>query len=174
MSTNRRLLMIAAGASLLLPSALVLASGARQGVTPRHGEMVLLRDVSTRPAYRQQPPGMALIADPSPRRELAQTLGTPDGMQELDDQEYASLGASPPATLTAGTSTVSQIAGQALGQSLGRVTGRDGVLSGDRLGGAIGGPTGAIGRTTGSLANTITGALAQFPMGQPGKPGGGP
>lgn len=172
MSNHRCLLILAASTGLLLAPALVHASGARQAVTPRHGEMVLLRDVSTRPAYRQQPPGMALIADPSPRRELAQTLGTPDGMLELDDQDYASLGASPPPSTT--SSTVGQITGMALGQSLGRVTGRDGVVSGERLGGAIAGPTGAIGRTTGSLANTITGALAQFPMAQPGKPGGGP
>lgn len=174
MSLYRPLLLIVAGTGLVLSAGLAQASGARQGVTPRHGEMVLLRDVSTRPAYRMQPPGMALIADPSPRRELAQTLGTPDGMQELDEQDYASLGASPPAALAPASSSVGRITDQALGQSLGRVTGRDGVLSGDRLGGAIAGPTGAIGRTTGSLANTITGALGQLPMGQAAKTGGGP
>lgn len=173
MSNHRCLLILAASTGLLLAPVLAHASGARQAVTPRHGEMVLLRDVSTRPAYRPQPPGMALIADPSPRHELAQTLGTNDGMQELDEQDYASLGASPPPS-AASTSTVGQITGMALGQSLGRVSGRDGVLSGERLGGAIAGPTGAIGRTTGSLANTITGALSQFPLSQPGKPGGGP
>ena len=40
---------------VLLVSLPAHASGARQGVTPRHGEMVLLRDVSTRPAYRNSP-----------------------------------------------------------------------------------------------------------------------
>ena len=58
---------------ILVPAG-ALASGARQGVQPRPGEMVLLRDVSTRPAYRPAPPGMALIADPSPQRELAGAL----------------------------------------------------------------------------------------------------
>ncbi|WP_251275829.1 hypothetical protein, partial [Enterobacter hormaechei] len=45
------LLSIGAGAS---------ASGARQGVKAQAGEIVLLRDVSARPAYRMAPPGMAL------------------------------------------------------------------------------------------------------------------
>ena len=39
------------------------------GVT-QPGEIVLLRDVAARPAYRMAPPGMALIADPKPQREL--------------------------------------------------------------------------------------------------------
>ena len=55
------LLSIGAGAS---------ASGARQGVKAQAGEIVLLRDAA-RPAYRMAPPGMALIADPKPQREIA-------------------------------------------------------------------------------------------------------
>ena len=95
-------------------------------------------------------------------------------MQELDEQDYADLGASTPPSMAAASSTVSQITGQALGNSLGRVVGRNGVLSGDRLSGAITGPTGAIGRATGNIAEPIRSALAQFPVGQPGRPGGGP
>jgi len=68
-----------------------LASGARQGVKAQPGEIVLLRDVSTRPAYRPAPPGMALIADPSPRKELGTALGA-GGMSELSDDDYASMG----------------------------------------------------------------------------------
>ena len=52
------------------------ASGARQGVKAQPGEIVLLRDVAARPAYRMAPPGMALIADPKPQREIATSLGT--------------------------------------------------------------------------------------------------
>src|SRR4051794_1727958 len=72
-------------------SSVVQASGARQGVKAQPGEIVLLRDVSTRPAYRMQPPGMALIADPSPRKELNSALGVSGGMDELTDADYAAM-----------------------------------------------------------------------------------
>src|SRR6185437_685301 len=72
------------------------ASGARQGVKAQPGEIVLLRDVSTRPAYRMAPPGVALIADPKPQHEIAAALGSSgaaSGMDELSDDDYAGLGA---------------------------------------------------------------------------------
>jgi hypothetical protein len=53
----------------------VLAADAQQAVKTRPGDIVLLRNVSTRPAYRLAPPGMALMVDPSPRHEIARTLG---------------------------------------------------------------------------------------------------
>ena len=53
MSAYRHCLIAAASAALLLAAVPAQASGARQGVTPRPGEMVLLRDVSTRTAYRR-------------------------------------------------------------------------------------------------------------------------
>lgn len=71
-------------------------SGARQAVKAQPGEIVLLRDVSARPAYRMAPPGMALIADPKPQREIAAALGTRAGsgaMDELSDEDYAGMGA---------------------------------------------------------------------------------
>jgi hypothetical protein len=51
--------------ALLSAAAGASASGARQGVKAQPGEIVLLRDVAARPAYRMAPPGMALIADPN-------------------------------------------------------------------------------------------------------------
>ena len=47
--------------ALLSVGASASASGARQGVKAQPGEIVLLRDVSARPAYRMAPPGMALV-----------------------------------------------------------------------------------------------------------------
>ena len=58
MSAYRHCLIAAASAALLLAAVPAQASGARQGVTPRPGEMVLLRDVS---------PGL-------PRAQTARTL----------------------------------------------------------------------------------------------------
>lgn len=81
--------------ALLSVGASASASGARQGVKAQPGEIVLLRDVSARPAYRMAPPGMALIADPKPQREIAAALGAgapANGMDELSDEDYAGMG----------------------------------------------------------------------------------
>ena len=151
---------------ILVPAG-ALASGARQGVQPRPGEMVLLRDVSTRPAYRPAPPGMALIADPSPQRELAGALGTSTGLDELSDDDYAALGANVAVGPGAGQQTVvERVTGTAVNGTLGRVVGGNGALSGDRLRQAIGGPTGMVGGTTRGIGDQVRGALAQFPLGQ--------
>ena len=162
------LLLLLAGA---VP-AVALASGARQAVKARHGEMVILRDVSARHAYRTQPPGMAVIVDPSPRRELGQALGTSTGMEELDEGDYAGLEAGMAQREVAAT-TVSQVTHQALSVGLGRSLGREGVLSGQRLGGSIGASMGMVGRTTGGIAGQINDALGQFPQAAPAAGNGG-
>jgi len=162
---------------LIVPLALLAsqpahASGARQGVTPRHGEMTLLRDVSARHAYRTQPPGMALIADPSPRREIGNALGTSTGMEELDDSDFASLDAGVgSAALPHGAppSRVQQLTSAGVQGSLGRTMGREGVLGSNSVLG--GGSGGAVGRATGGIAGHVQGALGQFGLGQPA--GGG-
>ncbi|WMJ69265.1 hypothetical protein [Stenotrophomonas sp. 24(2023)] len=156
---------------LALPM-LAAASGARQGVKAQPGEVVLLRDVAARPAYRMAPPGVALIADPKPQRELAAALGSGDagGMQELSEDDYAGMGASRAAGLAGpGSSTVERTTQQALQGTLGR-TG-EGALGGS-LNSALGGPLGAVGSTTRGIGATVQGALAQFPMGAPTPAGG--
>ena len=148
------------------------ASGARQGVKPIPGEMVLLRDVSARPAYRSAPPGIALIADPTPRRELSDALGVRSGMDELSEDDYAAMGSG----LTQGsavptTTAVERVTNGVVGNTLGRVTGENGMLSGGQLGQTIGGPMGAVGGATRGIADQVRGALAQFPLGQPASNG---
>ncbi|TDV30867.1 hypothetical protein [Stenotrophomonas sp. CC22-02] len=149
------------------------ASGARQGVKAQPGEIVLLRDVAARPAYRMAPPGIALIADPKPQREIAAALGSGDpasGMDELSDADYAGMGAghsTPPAA--AGGTTVERVTQQALGGTLGR--NGDGMV-GSSLGGAMSGPLGAVGNSTRGIADTVRGALGQFPL-QGTAPAGG-
>ncbi len=151
----------------------VMASGARQGVKPQPGEIVLLRDVSTRPAYRMAPPGMALIADPSPRKELGSALGA-GGMSELSDDDYAAMGSGMAGSQMAGhgQTTVERVTTGMVGGTLGRVVGDDGMLSGGQLSRAIGGPMGAVGGATRGIGDQVRGALAQFPLGQPAGPGG--
>lgn len=156
--------------ALLLP-AMAHAAGARKAVTPKPGEIVLLRDVSARPAYRPAPPGMALIVDPSPKREINQALGT----GELSDAEYAAIGSQ--ADTTGGTqgAIVDRVTGRALSATLGGLTSGNAALSGTGMGPALGGPMGAIGNATGGIGDHVRGALAQFPVLVPtavGGPGG--
>lgn len=150
------------------------ASGARQGVKSQPGEMVLLRDVAARPAYRMAPPGMALIADPKPQREIAAALGSSggsSGMDELSDDDYAGLGAGHAGSVSApGGTTVERVTQQALGGTLGRSG--EGMMSGSSLNGAMSGPLGAVGNTTRGIGDTVRGALSQFPLGAPAQAGG--
>ncbi|WP_313343321.1 hypothetical protein [Stenotrophomonas sp.] len=156
----------------VMAPAVVQASGARQGVKSQPGEMVLLRDVSARPAYRPAPPGMALIAEPSPKREVANALGTPAGMDELSDDDYASLGSSTGAGVGHPQTTVERVTGTTVTNSLGNVTGDGGVLAGNSLSNSINGPMGAVGNATRGIGDQVRGALGQFPLGQPaGGPG---
>lgn len=168
-STKRGMFLVASVVALAACPALVHASGARQGVTPRPGEMVLLRDVHARTAYRPAPPGMALIADPSPQREIGAALGTSTGMAELSDDDFAGLGASQAAApATAGTTTVERVTSTALGGAVGRLgSSNGGIISGNQISGAMSGPLGAVGNTTRGIGDTVRGALAQFPMGAP-------
>jgi len=139
---------------------------------------VLLRDVSVRPAYRPAPPGIALIANPSPTREVAQALGTGDDFAELSDDDFASMGsgsgghaatAPQPGTAT----TVGRMTDGVVTTTLGRVAGSDGLLSGNNLSQSINGPVSAVGNTTRGIGDQVLGALSQFPlMGQPANAGG--
>ena len=156
--------------ALIVPAA-ANASGARQGVKPQPGEMVLLRDVSARPAYRPAPPGMALIADPSPKREVGQALGTSTGMDELSDDDYASLGSNTGAGIPRSATTIERVPGHTVHGTLCEVT-DSGMLSSGQLSNTIGGPMGAVGNATRGIGDQVRGALAQFPLGQPaGGPG---
>jgi len=171
---SRRLLQ--AGIVLLLAGSplLAAASGARQGVKPQPGEMVLLRDVSTRTAYRQAPPGVALIADPSPKGEIASALGTSNGMDELDDADFAGLGAGQSVgPAQGGGTTVERVTQHALGGAVGRL-GQSGTSggAGNPISSALGGPLGAVGATTRGIGDQVRGALAQFPLGAPAQAGG--
>ncbi|HHA2441700.1 TPA: hypothetical protein ACOECF_001849 [Stenotrophomonas maltophilia] len=173
-TTLIRGLAAALATALLSVGADASASGARQGVKAQPGEIVLLRDVSARPAYRMAPRGMALIADPKPQREIAAALGvggTTTGMDELSDEDYAGMGAGQAASIAApGGTTVERVTQQALGGTLGRSG--DGMVGSSLGGGAMSGPLGAVGSSTRGIADTVRGALAQFPL-QGTAPAGG-
>lgn len=150
----------------------VQAAGARTGVQPRHGEIVLLRDVSARHAVRPAPPGIGLIVDPTPNQQLLPALAS----SELSDADFMALdtghqvqsGMRTPGGLA--SPMVRTLTGPAgLGANAREASG---VQSTGTLGGA-GGPLGAVGTATRGIGAHVTGALSQLPFGQPangGKP----
>lgn len=162
-----------AGGSLLALGALVLAphaiaADAHQAVQARPGEIVLLRNVSARPAYREAPPGMALIVNPSPQHELDRSLGT----GELSDADYANLDATSSAgNRTSNSTTVERMTSTALGGSIGTRAGGNG-LSSNGFSNVIAAPMGNVGRATGSIGDQVQGALSQLPGLSPPSPTG--
>lgn len=161
-------LVIALSATALLPG-VAAAAGSRAGVTPEAGEMVLLREVSARPAYRPKPPGMALIVDPTPNRELHGALGT----GELSDADFAAISSGQGAGTVGPAAVVGRTVDAAMAAGLGTgAVKHDGAVSGGSFGGAVSGPLGTVGATTRGIGAQVTGALSQFPLGH--KPPGGP
>ncbi|UNK58740.1 hypothetical protein MNQ95_06555 [Pseudoxanthomonas daejeonensis] len=155
---------------LFAPVAAV-AADAHTGVHADRGEIVLLRDVSARPAYRQAPPGIALIVDPTPTREIHQSLGT----GEMTDEDFATMSSGQVDARGGGATMPAQMTDRALQGSMGRLTGESSVFSGSSFGRSVGGATGAVTGATRGIAPTITGALSQLPMGgSQGNPGTGP
>jgi hypothetical protein len=159
---------IAAGSWLALGmmvlSTPAIAADAHKAVEVQHGEIVVLRNVSARPAYRQAPPGMALIVNPSPRHELDGALNT----GELSDGDYASLNATTPAG-NRGThdTTVGRVTRNALGGSVGAR-----ADAGNGFSHLIAAPTGGVGRATGGIGNQVQGALSLLPGLAPSSPAG--
>jgi hypothetical protein len=144
------------GSLLLSPGA--FAADAHQAVKPKPGDIVVLRNVSTRPAYRPAPPGMALMVDPSPRHEITRALGT----EELSDADYASLDATAPGLRGGHGTVVEQMVGGALGSTLNGGSGHPGV-SGNGVSNVVAGPLGAVGNTTRGIGDQVRGALSQLP-----------
>jgi hypothetical protein len=152
--------------SLLLPSG-AFAADAHQAVKPKPGDIVVLRNVSTRPAYRPAPPGMALMVDPSPRREVTRALGA----EELSDADYASLDAAAPGQGADHGTAVAQIVGGALVGAMNGRTGHPGI-SGNGVSNVVVGPLGAVGNTTRGIDDQVRGALSQLPGMMPSAPAG--
>lgn len=149
---------------LLMPTGQLKAADARIGVHAKHGEMVLLRNVDARPAYRPAPPGIALIVDPTPNREIEAVQQT----AELGDADFAALIGGATARNGEVTQGIAPMLGVATdGNSQTRVDA--GGVSGM---GALSSPLGAVGGVTGGVGASVRGALSQLPFGA--KPGGGP
>ena len=154
---------------MLVLSTPAIAADAHKAVQVQHGEIVVLRNVSARPAYRQASPGMALIVDPSPRHELDGALGT----GELSDDDYANLNATTSTrNRSAHGTTVERITGTALGGSVGARTGAGNGVTSNGFSNVIAAPMGGIGRATGGIGNQVQSALSLLPGLAPSSPAG--
>lgn len=154
---------------MLVLSTPTIAADAHKAVQVQHGEIGVLRNVSARPAYRQAPPGMALIVNPSPRHELDGALYT----GELSDDDYANLNATPSSgNRSARRTTVERTTGNALGSSIGGRADASGGATDNGFSHVIAAPIGGIGRATGGTGNQVQGALSLLPGLAPSNPAG--
>lgn len=131
------------------------AADAHRAVAAKPGDIVLLRTVSTRPAARPAPPGMALMVSPSPQPEILASLGS----GELSDQDIAQMGASP----SAGAQPQSTVA-RTLDGMLVRGNGGTTTVAGNGMSNTVAAPVGAVGNATRGLTDQVQGALSQLPL----------
>lgn len=131
------------------------AADAHRAVGAKPGDIVLLRNVPTRPAARPAPPGMALMVSPSPQPEVVASLES----GELSDDDIARLGAAP-----SPAAQVRSMVGRPLDLALVRGSGGDAV-AGHVAGSAVAGPMGAVGSATRGIGDQVQGALEQLPFG---------
>lgn len=135
------------------------AAGARKGVHARPGEIVLLRNVPTRPAVRQAPPGMATLVDTKPNSQIDATLGS----MELSDSEAGAVSAP---VLSA---TRALHATTAASPALAASRGADGQAT-PRGAASNSTPLSVVGNATRGVGSSVAGALQALPFGK--APGG--
>ncbi|MGN6280887.1 hypothetical protein [Frateuria sp.] len=153
-----RLLVLRPLAALLALVGLPLpshAADAHRAVVAKPGDIVLLRNVSTRAAVRPAPPGMALMVSPSPQPEILASLGS----GELSDDDIAQLGATP-----VPTAQLQSTVGRALDGMLVRGSGGT-TVAGNGVSNTVTAPIGAVGNATRGIGDQVQGALAQLPFG---------
>jgi hypothetical protein len=151
--------------AITLMPAVSFADGAHVGQKAQPGDIVLLRNVATRPADRNPTaPGMALMVNPSPNPQLSNSLSGNGNTGEMTDTEIGDL--------TAGISSGNGSSGQNMQRSLNNALG---INSGGNSAGAasngvsnlVGGPAGAAGSVTDStrsIGDQVTNAVSQIPM----------
>jgi len=133
------------------------AADAHRAVQAQPGDIVLLRTVPTRPAYRPAPPGMALMVSPSPRSEVDASLGA----HELSDEDFAQLGATP----SPNAHLPSNAVGRTLDGMLVRGAGGGTTVAGNGVSNTVAAPMGAVGNATRGIGDQVQGALSQLPFG---------
>ena len=163
-----RCVLIASASALALTPLASFADGARVGQKAQPGEIVLIRNVATRPADRNPTaPGLALMVSTSPNPQLGNAIqGSGNG--EITDQEIDDL--------TAGIGLGARASGQGSGTQrsfnpdLAQNTGgnsasaANGNSTNSLTAGGGSGATGAVVDTTRNISDQITNSLSQMPL----------
>lgn len=134
------------------------------------GEIIILREVSPRVAYREAQPGPVISkANVSPRQQVLDALDGAASGRELTDDEFALVDTGKPAD--GGNSPIAAISGtldaagaRAGGGGTTAPGGASGVLGGmNALIGAAGG--GTVGRATQDIGKTVNSMVGSMPAG---------
>jgi len=139
------------------------ADGSRVAQNPKPGEIIVVRNVATRPADRPPTaPGMALMVSASPNPQLVNTLTGGNGTGEIADADIANLNSGP----GAGSVSIQSSVQHSLGVALGSAGGNGAAVSSNGLSNTVSAPLsgGAIADGTRNIGDQVTGALTQMPV----------
>jgi hypothetical protein len=152
--------------AIVMAPAIALADGAHVGQKAGPGDIVLIRNVATRPADRNPiAPGMALMVNASPNPQLNNSLNGGDG--EMSDNDIADLTASVSArNASSGQSSMQRSLNAALGINTG---GNNAGAANNGVSNVVGGPgpggaAAGIADNTRAIGDQVTNAVSQIPM----------
>lgn len=151
----------------------VIAGIATVGIAPLtagagEGEIIILREVPPRPAYRQGVPGPVVSkVNASPSQQVFDGLEGTAAFRELSDEEIALIGGEQGLAGTVRTMGVTPATLHSLGVRTGGLVpgGASGVLGGMNalIGGA--GVGGSVSQATQGIDKTVNGMLGSLPIG---------
>lgn len=156
-----RALYACAGLFGLLPM-LACADGSHVAQNPKPGDIVVMRNVATRPADRPPTaPGMALMVSASPNPQLVNTMTGGSGTGEIADADIANLNAGPGAAGVSIQTNLQRPLGVALGTN-----GSGSAVSSNGISNTVSAPLsgGAIADGTRTIGEQVTSALTQMPV----------
>jgi hypothetical protein len=154
--------------AIAIAPAISFADGAHVAQKAGPGDIVLIRNVATRPADRNPTaPGMALMVNASPNPQLNNAISGSGNTGEMTDTEIADL--------TAGISSRNTSSGQnsmqrSLNSALGISTGGNSAgTASNGVSNMVSGPgpagaAGAITDSTRGISDQVNGAVSQIPM----------
>ena len=143
---------------------LAFADGAHVAQKAKPGDIVVTRNVATRPADRSPTaPGMALMVNASPNPQLVDTLTGSNSPGEITDAEIAGLSAGPRAAGLPGQNSIQRSLSTAFGTNTGGNSA--GAASSNGVSNALSAPAGGgVVDGTRNIGDQVTNAVSQIPV----------